>query len=120
MPSPKHVIDNFLDTLEWKSEEDNERLEELKCEYFHIIESFLEMYGSLIDAVREAGGTPDVFNYNALKDMTAHDLICALCTNGIRFQSFAKEREKIVKFANDVKETKEMFDRFKENENRQR
>lgn len=48
-------------------------------------ESYIGMYQSLIDSVKQAGGDETGFYYDEIKDMTISTLFNKLATNGIRF-----------------------------------
>jgi hypothetical protein len=52
----------------------------------------IKMLESLQEAVKEAGGTPERYSVDELKNMTAMDLIAQLGCNDIRFCSGKAER----------------------------
>jgi hypothetical protein len=57
-------------------------------------ESFIEMYQSLLESVKQAGGDESSFYYNEIKNMTVAELINRLATNGIRFtNNIVKDRD---------------------------
>ena len=55
----------------------------MKTEFFE--KNVKAMHKSLLKAVYEAGGVPDEFSYEKIKDMPLSDLMEMLATNGIRF-----------------------------------
>ena len=52
----------------------------------------IKMLESLQEAVKDAGGTPERYSVDELKNMTAMDLIAQLGCNGIQFCSGKAER----------------------------
>lgn len=57
-------------------------------------ESYIEMYQSLIDSVKQAGGDETAFYYDEIKDMSISTLFNKLATNGIRFTRVIPEEQK--------------------------
>ena len=61
-------------------------IKELLCNNLtHIERDRLDMYNSLIDSVKEAGGHPVNFKISILNEMTVLELIDLLGQNNVRF-----------------------------------